>query len=160
MRIFDSPEAFHAAQGDPLGPSSWHTIDQEQINRFAQATGDFQRIHVDPQQAASGPFGSTIAHGYLTLSLLPMLTHQYYSVDARMIVNYGLKRVRFVTPVPVDSRVRARSVISDVLDIDGGVQVTLSSSMERPAPTVRPAWPRPSPGSSSEFDQGAAAHGQ
>ena len=90
-----------------LGTSSWHTIDQERINLFAEATGDHQWIHVDPEAAANGPFGTTVAHGYLTLSLLPMLISEVVSVsDAVMGVNYGTEKIRFTAPVPSGSRVR------------------------------------------------------
>jgi len=90
-----------------LGTSSWHDITQEQVNTFADATGDHQWIHVDPERAKQGPFGRTIAHGYLTLSLLPQLMPQVMSIeDAVMGVNYGLEKIRFTNPVPVGSRVR------------------------------------------------------
>ena len=90
-----------------LGTSSWHTIDQERINMFAEATGDHQWIHVDPEAAANGPFGTTVAHGYLTLSMLPMLLSEVVSVsDAVMGVNYGTEKIRFTSPVPSGSRVR------------------------------------------------------
>ena len=93
--------------GRDLGTSSWHSVDQEKINLFAQATGDHQWIHVDPERAAEGPFGGTVAHGYLTLSLLPMLMSEVVSVtDAQMGVNYGTEKIRFTAPVPSGSRVR------------------------------------------------------
>jgi acyl dehydratase len=93
-----------------LGVSDWHTVTQEHVNQFAEATGDHQWIHVDPEMAKQGPFGGTIAHGYLSLSLLPMLLSQVMSVtDARMGVNYGTDKVRFITPVPVGSKVRAKA---------------------------------------------------
>ena len=93
-----------------LGASSWHTIDQDQITRFAEATGDHQWIHVDPEAAARGPFGTTVAHGYLTLSLMPMLLAEIVSVsDAVMGVNYGIEKLRFTAPVPSGSRVRAHA---------------------------------------------------
>ena len=92
-----------------LGTSSWHEISQEQINTFADATGDHQWIHVDPERAAEGPFGTTVAHGYLTLSMLPMLLSEVVSVsDAVMGVNYGTEKIRFTSPVPSGSRVRLR----------------------------------------------------
>jgi acyl dehydratase len=90
-----------------LGTSEWHAIDQDRINLFAEATGDHQWIHVDPEAAAKGPFGGTVAHGYLTLSLLPMLLSEVISVtDSQMGVNYGTEKIRFTAPVPVGSRVR------------------------------------------------------
>ena len=95
------------ADGRELGTSDWHEITQEQINLFADATGDHQWIHVDPERAAEGPFGTTVAHGYLTLSMLPMLLSEVVSVsDAVMGVNYGTEKTRFTSPVPVGSRVR------------------------------------------------------
>jgi acyl dehydratase len=93
-----------------LGTSAWQTITQEQINTFADATGDHQWIHVDPERAAEGPFGTTVAHGYLTLSMLPMLLSEVVSVsDAVMGLNYGMEKIRFTSPVPVGSRVRLRA---------------------------------------------------
>jgi acyl dehydratase len=142
MPTFRSPIDLRNAINQELGPSDWLEIKQDRIDQFAEATGDFQWIHVDPSQAAAGPFGSTIAHGYLTLSLVPMLTREYYSVDgATMIVNYGLDRVRFVSPVPVGSRVRARSSIVEAADVKDAVQVTLRTTIElagsdRPAAVV------------------------
>jgi acyl dehydratase len=95
------------SEGRELGASSWHTLTQEQIDDFAKATGDYQWIHVDPERAAEGPFGTTVAHGYLTLSMLPMLLSEIVSIsDAAMGVNYGTEKVRFTNPVPVGSRVR------------------------------------------------------
>ena len=93
-----------------LGTSSWHDITQEQVNTFADATGDHQWIHVDPERAAAGPFGGPVAHGYLTLAMLPMLLSEIVSVsDAVMGVNYGTEKIRFTSPVPVGSRVRAHA---------------------------------------------------
>jgi acyl dehydratase len=102
-----------AAKDLDLGTSSWHTIDQDRINLFAEATGDHQWIHVDPEAAASGPFGGTVAHGYLTLSLLPMLVSEVVSVsDAVMGLNYGTEKIRFTAPVPSGSRVRLRAKLN------------------------------------------------
>jgi acyl dehydratase len=99
--------------GRELGTSDWHEITQEQINQFAAATGDHQWIHVDPEAAASGPFGTTVAHGYLTLSMLPMLLSEVVSVsDAVMGVNYGTEKIRFTSPVPSGSRVRLHAKLS------------------------------------------------
>jgi acyl dehydratase len=129
---FASIEALRDAIGKDLGYSDWITIDQARINQFADATGDHQWIHVDPERAARGPFKTTIAHGYLTLSLLPALTSGLVRVDGiRMGVNYGLNKVRFPAPVPVDSRVRAHVEIVSVEDIGGGVQVTSRVTIER-----------------------------
>lgn len=95
-----------------LGASEWETIDQEQINRFAEATHDHQWIHVDPDMAAQGPFGTTVAHGYLTLSMLPYFVSQVLSVtDVKMGINYGTEKVRFTAPVPVGSQVRLKATL-------------------------------------------------
>jgi acyl dehydratase len=132
MKIYESVDALRAAVGQHAGYSDWHEITQEQIDLFARATGDFQWIHVDPDRAAQGPFGTTIAHGYLTLSLIPMLTAQVSRVDGvAMVVNYGLNRVRFPSPVPVGSRVRAGVVPKSVEDVSGGVQVVSEVTIER-----------------------------
>ena len=129
---FASIDALRDAIGKDLGYSDWITIDQSRINQFADATGDHQWIHVDPERAAQGPFKTTIAHGYLTLSLLPALTSGLARVDGvRMGVNYGVNKVRFPAPVPVDSRVRARVEIVSVEDVAGGVQVTSRVTIER-----------------------------
>jgi acyl dehydratase len=95
------------AKDRELGTSPWHTIDQDRINLFADATDDHQWIHVDPEAAAKGPFGATVAHGYLTLSLVPLMLHEIMPLsDAQIGVNYGTEKIRFTAPVPVDSRVR------------------------------------------------------
>src|SRR5215472_3872510 len=115
MRAFASLEGFLAAKGESLGFSDWHTITQEQVNAFADATGDHQWIHVDGDRAADGPFGGTIAHGYLTLSLLPVLQMEIFSIEGlTMGINYGLDRVRFPSPVPVGSSIRAEATLTDV----------------------------------------------
>jgi acyl dehydratase len=132
VRVFESLDALKAATGEQLGYSDWHTVTQQQINDFAGATGDHQWIHVDPEAAARGPFGTTIAHGFLTLSLLPVLVVQVLRVDGiRMGVNYGLNRVRFPAPVPVDSRVRAGVRLLEVEDIPGGAQIVNEVTIER-----------------------------
>lgn len=108
-----------AAVGTELGPTDWFTVDQSRIDRFADATEDHQWIHVDTERAAAGPFGKTVAHGFLTLSLIPHLAGQLRRSDgARMGINYGLNRVRFPAPVPVGSRVRARSTLISCDRID------------------------------------------
>ncbi|MGH8899648.1 MAG: MaoC family dehydratase [Egibacteraceae bacterium] len=118
--------------GQHLGVSGWHTLTQERINQFADATGDHQWIHVDPERAAKGPFGTTIAHGYLTLSLAPLLLHEAFEVaDASLVVNYGLNKVRFPAPLPVGSRVRADVRCVAVAQVRGGLQVTLGVTFER-----------------------------
>ena len=110
--------------GEVLGESGVHQVTQEQIDRFADVTGDHQWIHVDPVRARSGPFGTTIAHGYLTLSLLSMMLGECYSIsDAGVMVNYGLNRLRFPSPVPAGSGLRLRAVLNQADEIPGGLQL-------------------------------------
>ncbi|MGW0466154.1 MaoC family dehydratase [Streptomyces sp. NPDC003027] len=131
-RIFTSAEELRAAVGEQLGHSDWLEIEQKRIDLFAEATGDHQWIHVDPERAAAGPFGRTIAHGYLTLSLLPVLVPQIMRVEGmKMGLNYGTNKVRFPAPVPVGSRVRAGAVLTEVTEAGGGVQVTATVTVER-----------------------------
>lgn len=132
MRTFESVDELAGIVGDKIGHSEWVSIDQNEINLFADATGDHQWIHVDPERAAVGPFKTTIAHGFMTLALLPRLWAEMYRVEGvRMGVNYGLNKVRFPSPVPVDSRVRAESSVVSVEQLGGGVyQVTLASTIE------------------------------
>lgn len=131
-RVFGSLDELREAVGAELGPSDWLEVDQKRVDLFAEATGDHQWIHVDPQRAADGPFGTTIAHGYLTLSLLPYLVPKVLQVEGvRMGVNYGVNKVRFPAPVPVGSRVRARVRIADVSEAGGGVQLTTQVTIER-----------------------------
>jgi acyl dehydratase len=122
-----------ACVGEEVGVSPWVEITQERIDTFAKAIDDFQWIHVDPARAKASPFGSTIAHGFLTLSLLSHLAEATFSFsDRRMGINYGLNRVRFTSPVPVDSRVRARFTLLKFEKIDGnGVQITWNTVVER-----------------------------
>ena len=117
--------------GEELGTTSWKEITQERVNEFAQATDDHQWIHVDPEMAAQGPFGGTIAHGYLTLSLLPSLMAEVWSFDdVGMAINYGLNRVRFPSPVPVGSRIRMHAKLLEANDVDGGVQGVVQATIE------------------------------
>lgn len=117
--------------GRELGVSDWVTIDQHTIDLFAQATGDHQWIHVDPARAAAGPFGATVAHGFLTLSLLPRMGESAIEIaDQRMGLNYGLDRVRFPAPVRVGSRLRGHFVLRDWQPVDGGAQITMECTME------------------------------
>ena len=108
----------------------WHTITQDQIDQFADATSDHQWIHVDPERAAAGPFGDTIAHGFLTLSLLSTLVDPGAVPNVSMAINYGLDRVRFISPVPVGARVRARTLLADVTEVTGGVQIKFDVTVE------------------------------
>jgi acyl dehydratase len=129
---FASIDELRAAVGTEIGTSDWLEIDQTRIDRFADATDDHQWIHVDTERAAAGPFGTTIAHGFLTLSMLPTLTAGLGTVDGvRMGVNYGVNRVRFPAPVPVGSRIRARVELLSVDDVAGGVQLTTRVTVER-----------------------------
>jgi acyl dehydratase len=130
MRLFTSPDELAAEIGRPLGSSEWLRIEQERVDAFAEATGDHQWIHVDPERAAEGPFGAPVAHGYLTLSLLPVLVKQVFTVRARMAVNYGLNRVRFPAPVRVGSRVRATSTVREAQEVTGGIQVVTATTIE------------------------------
>lgn len=127
MKVFTTAAELRDAAGAELGSSDWLTITQERVDQFADATGDHQWIHVDPQRAAGGPFGGTIAHGYLTASLLPVLTGQIFRVQAKMGVNYGLNRLRFPSPVRVGSAVRATSTLAEVADVGDAVQLTVKT---------------------------------
>jgi acyl dehydratase len=131
MRTFNGIDELRAAVGTSIGSSDWVTVDQQQINTFADATGDHQWIHVDEERAKAGPFGGTIAHGFLTLALLPMLISQVYRVDGvKMGINYGLNKVRFTSPVPVGSKVRGVIELADVADVTGGVQLVNKVTIE------------------------------
>ena len=131
MKKFNGLAEFIAAEGAQLGPTEWLEITQDRVNLFAEATDDHQWIHVDPERAASGPFGETIAHGLLTLSLIPHFTHQLYSVDnVAMAINYGYNKVRFITPVRVGAMLRARAEIASVTQLDGAVQAVLNTTVE------------------------------
>jgi len=135
-RTFANLDEFRSHVGEELGTSDWITVTQERIDTFADATGDHQWIHVDPEKAAKGPFGTTIAHGYLTLSLLPVLVADVYEVqNLAMGVNYGANKIRFPEPVPVDSRIRATATLTDVTDIAIGSQITMKVVVEREGAT-------------------------
>src|SRR3954454_3884057 len=131
VKKFSGLDEFVAAQGSQLGPTDWLEVTQDRVNLFADATDDHQWIHVDPQRAAGGPFGGTIAHGYLTLSLLPGLLSQLYTIEnVAMAINYGLDRVRFPAPVPVGGRVRLSAVLTDVRISEGFVETVVTSTIE------------------------------
>ena len=125
-------DGLKAKVGEHLGESGWHEVTQEQVNLFADATGDHQWIHVDVQRAKEeSPFGGPIAHGYLTLSLVSALSAQIIEAKGfRMGVNYGADRIRFVSPVPVGARIRASATLDDAKQFEGGVQMTLGITME------------------------------
>ena len=132
MRHFDTLAGLQALVGQELGVSDWVTVDQRRIHLFAEATGDRQWIHVDPARAAAGPFGATVAHGFLTLSLLAELGASAFEIaDVAMGVNYGLDRVRFPAPVKVGSRVRGRFVLQSYQPLDGGgAQLAIEATIE------------------------------
>jgi acyl dehydratase len=124
MRVFASVDELVTSVGEPIGPGEPFLVEQERVNAFADATGDHQWIHVDQEKAAAGPFGGTIAHGYLTLSLLPALVQELYRVEnVRMGVNYGLNKVRFPAPLPVGSSVRATAELLTAEPVPGGYQL-------------------------------------
>jgi acyl dehydratase len=129
--IVDGVDAFHDLVGKQIGYSEWQPITQERVNLFADATDDHQWIHVDPERAKEGPFGGAIAHGYLTLSLAPVLLNKVIRVDnMKFGVNYGANKVRFPTPVLVGSELRMGVTVAAVEDVEGGVQVTYDMVME------------------------------
>ena len=132
MRTFDRITDLQPLVGEDVGVSDWITVTQERIQLFADATGDHQWIHLDTERAAKGPFGTTIAHGFLTLSLLPEMGASAMEVlDTRMGVNYGLGKVRFPAPVPAGSRVRGRFKLLKYEPLEGGAQITMECTMER-----------------------------
>lgn len=130
-RHIENIDALKGLIGEHIGYSDYMTIDQDRVNKFAEATGDFQWIHIDVEKAKAGPFGGPIAHGYLTLSLGPVFLPQIFSVGGvAMGVNYGANKVRFVSPVPVGSRLRAGVKVLAVDDTPGGARVTLETTFE------------------------------
>ncbi len=131
IAVFRSVEELAAAVGSKRGPTDWLTIEQSRVDAFADATGDHQWIHVDLERARTGPFGGTIAHGYLTLSLCSLFLPQLMRVEmSGMGINYGLDRVRFTAPVRVGSRIRAVGEIASVTPVTGGVQVVVRVTVE------------------------------
>jgi len=131
MKHYATLAEFKDLVGHDLGVSDWLQIDQARVNQFAQATGDHQWIHIDPERAAAGPFGAPIAHGFLTLSLLPVLLETGFAIgDVRMGVNYGLNRVRFTAPVKVGGRVRGHFKLLSFELLEGGAQLTVQATIE------------------------------
>ena len=131
MRVFTTFEQLEAAHGEEIGTTDWVTIDQKRVNEFADATGDHQWIHVDVERAAAGPFGGTIAHGYLTLALVPHFNAELFALEtpgARL--NYGVNKVRFPTPVKVGSRIRAHVHVVSLAEVAAGKQLVLRYTME------------------------------
>ena len=139
MKIFQTLSDLAACVGQEVAVSDWITVTQQQVNLFADATGDHQWIHVDLEKAAASPFGATIAHGFLTLSLLPRFFESSFEiVESRMGVNYGLNKVRFMAPVPVGSRLRARMKLLSAEPIEGsGMQMAWEVTVEREG-TIKP----------------------
>lgn len=130
-RHFAKLSDLQAVVGQEFAVSDWVVVDQARIDAFAQATGDHQWIHTDPVRAAAGPFGATVAHGFLTLSLVPLLSEQAWAIDdVRMGVNYGLNRVRFTAPVRVGSRLRGRFKLLAYEPLEGGAQLTMEVLVE------------------------------
>lgn len=131
MQIFHGLTDLRAAVGRHVGWSDWHRITQERVNAFGETTGDMQWIHTDPERAAAGPFGTTIAHGFLSLSILPLLVTEVYRVDGvSMFVNYGMNRVRFPAPVPVGSSIRGGFELVDLRTASTGEQLTMRMTVE------------------------------
>ena len=131
MKVFSSPAELAAAVGTEIGSGAWLEVDQKRVDLFADATDDHQWIHVDPERAAAGPFGAAIAHGYLTLSLIPALTKGAYQVEGvRMGVNYGLNKVRFPAPVRVGARIRPVVAVAAAEEVPGGFQITTTVTVE------------------------------
>ena len=131
MRVFEGLDQVEAAIGEHVGYSEWMEITQERIDAFADATGDHQWIHVDPERAAQGPYGATIAHGYLTLSLIPVLGNEVVEITGfRMMINYGTDKVRFPAPVPVGSRIRAGVELVSLERKASGVQLISRVTVE------------------------------
>ena len=130
--IIKGIEELKSKQGEHLGYSDWHEVTQAQVNQFADATGDHQWIHVDPERAKDGPFGRTIAHGYLTMSLAPTLLSGVWRVEGmKMGLNYGINKLRFPSPVPVGSKLRVGAELAAVEDVSGGgAQATLALTFE------------------------------
>ncbi|OBB99700.1 MULTISPECIES: MaoC family dehydratase [Gordonia] len=130
-RTFNSISELTAAIGEDLGYGDWLEVTQDRIDAFADATGDHQWIHVDPERAKDGPFGATIAHGYLTLSLLPLLAGDIFTVNGpKLVINYGLNKVRFPSPVKVGSRIRANAEIVSIDDSPAGVTMVVRSTVQ------------------------------
>lgn len=131
MKVFGNLEELVAAQGAELGPTEWIEITQQRVNVFADATDDHQWIHVDPERAADGPFGGAIAHGLLTLALVPHFSHLLYKVEnISLAVNYGYDKVRFINPVKVGARIRARGELIKVVQLAGAAQATMRVTVE------------------------------
>lgn len=131
MRAFDNIDELEASIGDDLGFSSWYEVTQDVVDRYADLSGDNQWIHVDPVRAADGPFGTTIAHGYLTVTLMPKMLQELFELSSRrMGVNYGMNRLRFTAPVKVGSSIRAHASVKAVQRQNKAAQLTLAVNVE------------------------------
>jgi acyl dehydratase len=131
MRVFTTLDEVAAAAGEPLGETGWIPIDQERVDAFADATDDHQWIHVDRERAAQGPFGGTVAHGYLTLALLPWIGSQIFRLETPGAkLNYGLNKVRFPAPLRVGRRIKGHAAFGEVTDLPSGKQVTIAYTVE------------------------------
>jgi len=131
MRVFTTMDDLTAAVGEDLGTSDWLEVTQDRVDAFADATGDHQWIHVDVERAKDGPFGGTIAHGYLTLSLVPFLGSQVFALETPGAkLNYGANKVRFPHPVPVGSRIRSHVTLAELTDLASGKQMVLRHTVE------------------------------
>jgi acyl dehydratase len=132
MKTITGLEELKAAEGETLGTSDWHEVTQADVDAFADVTGDHQWIHVDVERAKETPFGGTIAHGYFTLSLIPLLSRQVFGMEGfTFALNYGLNRVRFPSPMPVGQKVRCTVKVAEVQEIPGGAQTTMVMTLER-----------------------------
>jgi len=131
MEVFRTAESLEAALGREIGPTEWMNIEQTRVNQFADVTEDRQWIHVDQKRAALGPYGGTVAHGFLTVALIPYLLRSLLNIESTRGINYGLNKVRFPAPVVVESRIRARATISELEKLDGGaVQIVIRNVVE------------------------------
>ena len=131
MHKFNGLSELVAAEGTELGPTEWLEITQERVDLFADATEDHQWIHVDPERAKSGPFGTTIAHGYLTVSLLPMIAGKIFTVEGpKLVLNYGMNKLRFPNPVKVGARIRSNAVITSIEETPKGVNMVVTNTVE------------------------------
>jgi acyl dehydratase len=132
MKTITGLEELKAAEGQVLGTSDWYEVTQADVDAFADVTGDHQWIHVDVERAKETPFGGTIAHGYFTLSLIPLLSRQVFGMEGfTFALNYGLNRVRFPSPMPVGGKVRCTVKVAEVQEIPGGAQTTMEMTLER-----------------------------
>jgi acyl dehydratase len=131
VRTFTDLTELEAAVGEELGTSEWFDVTQERVDQFAEATGDHQWIHVDQERAAAGPFGGTIAHGYMTVSLIPVLSQSIFSIETDgPRLNYGLNKVRFPSPVRVGKRVRGHATLAELVDVPAGKQMVVRYTIE------------------------------